>query len=173
MSESNPYRENAAGNSGPWTKERQIKIPEYKQQIVDLIASGLFISEICLQLDIGIGSIRRWRTEDKEFSEAYTDAESSVTDTIEKQAVRRARDGILSPVISKGQVVLIKNEETGITEPLMQRQYSDALTMFLLKGRRREIYGDKKEIDAKVGIDVIGAKTSLEAKFAAASIVTD
>lgn len=162
-----PYRESASGNSGGWTAERLAKIPEYKAQIVELIADGLFLSEICLQLGFTQKAVRKWRTEDKEFDELYTDAESTVTDTLEKEAVRRARNGVLEPVISQGKVVLDQDNK-----PLMIRRYSDGLMQFLLKGRRREVYGDKREVDAKVGIDVVGAKSSLEAKFAAATAVT-
>jgi transposase-like protein len=136
-------------------------------QIIEGILNEMFLSEICMTLDISQGVVRKWRREDKAFDEAYTDAEASVTDTLEKEAIRRARNGVLEPVISKGQLVMVKDTETGELKPLQQRRYSDNLLQFLLKGRRREVYGDKREVDATVGIDVVGAKAALEAKFAA------
>lgn len=164
------FKENAVGGPGRWTDARLAKIPEYKAQIVELISSGLFLSEVCQQLDIKPPTVRTWRTTDKEFDEAYTDAEAQITDSLEKEAVRRAKNGVLEPVVSGGRVVMVKNETTGIEEPLMIRKYSDGLMQFLLKGRRRDVYGDKREVDAKVGIDVVGAKSSLEAKFIAATV---
>ena len=168
MVETSPFSDRAKGNSGGWSPERQARIPEYKREIVELTASGMFLSEICTQLDIYPATIRKWRVEDKEFAEAFSDAESEVTDTLEKEAIRRARNGVLEPVISQGKVVM-----TDEGRPLQIRRYSDSLMMFLLKGRRRETYGDKREVDAKVGIDVVGAKSSLEAKFAAAAAVAE
>jgi transposase-like protein len=156
------YREAALGNAGGWSAERLALIPQYKARIVELIASELFLSEICLELDISPGAVRIWRQQDKSFDEAYTDAEASVTDSLEKEAIRRAKNGVLEPVISQGKVVMEGSE------PLMVRRYSDSLMQFLLRGRRRDVYGDKREVDAKVGIDMTGAKDSLATKFAAA-----
>ena len=166
--EFNSFSDRAKGNSGGWTPERQRRVPEYKQQIIEMTASGMFLSEISTQLDIYPKTIRKWRTEDKEFAEAFSDAEAEVTDTLEKEGIRRARDGVLEPVISQGKVVM-----TDEGRPLQLRRYSDSLMMFLLKGRRRETYGDKREVDAKVGIDMVGAKDSLAAKFAAAAAVVE
>lgn len=163
MSGQTPQATNAIGNSGGWGQERLSQIPKYKQQIVELIASGLFLSEICQQLSITPNTVRNWRAADKSFDEAYTDAESEVDDGLEKEAMRRAKNGVLEPVVSKGQLVIDQNGE-----PLMMRRYSDGLLMFLLKGRRAKIYGDKREITAQVGVDVVGAKSTLESKFAAA-----
>lgn len=168
MSDSGTYVESAKGGPGGWGPERLSKIPEYKLQIVELIASGLFISEICQQIGITPPTVRKWRAEDKEFDEAYSDAEAQVTDTLEKEAIRRARNGVLEPVVSGGKVVM---DPANPGEILQVRRYSDGLMQFLLKGRRREVYGDKREISAQVGIDVVGAKSSLEAKFAAAAAV--
>lgn len=165
-----PFREGAIGNSGGWTEERLRMIPSYKMQIVEGILNEMFLSEICMTLDVTQATVRKWRREDKEFDEAYTDAEASVTDTLEKEAIRRARNGVLEPVVSKGQLVMVKDAETGDLKPLQMRRYSDSLLQFLLKGRRKEVYGDKREIEATVGVDVAGSKAALEAKFAALGV---
>jgi hypothetical protein len=89
-------------------------------------------------------------------------------DTMEKEAIRRAKHGVLEPVVSKGEVVFWTNPETGNKEMLQQRKYSDGLMMFILRGRRRDIYGEKREIDATHKFDVTGAKSELERKFASA-----
>ena len=163
----NPFIKNSLNNTGTWTEERLRKIPMYKEQICILISDGLFLSEICQQLDMMPNTVRRWRHEDKTFDESYTDAESSVTDTLEKEAIRRARNGILEPMVSAGKLVMNKDGEI-----LQTRKYSDSLMQFLLKGRRKEVYGDKREIEGNIGIDVVGAKSNLESKFAAAVAVS-
>jgi hypothetical protein len=139
----------------------------YKQAIVEGIAGELFVSEICQHFDppLSLSTVRSWRLQDKEFDEACSDAESSVTDTLERSAIRRARDGVLEPVVSGGKLVM-DPEDPG--RPLMQRRYSDSLLWNLLRSRRREVYGDKQQIDANVQFDSTGAKDSIKAKFAAA-----
>ncbi len=51
--------------------------------------------------------------------------------------MRRAKDGVAEPVFYQGQVV-------GET-----RRYSDTLAMFILKSKRREVWGERREIDFK------------------------
>ena len=50
--------------------------------------------------------------------------------------MRRAKDGVVEPIFYQGQIV---GEN---------RRYSDVLAMFILKSKRREIWGEKKEITA-------------------------
>ena len=51
--------------------------------------------------------------------------------------MRRAKDGVPEPVFYQGQVV-------GET-----RRFSDTLAMFILKSKRREVWGERREIDFK------------------------
>ena len=51
--------------------------------------------------------------------------------------MRRAKDGVEEPVYYRGAVV-------GET-----RRYSDTLAMFILKSKRREIWGERTQIDMK------------------------
>ena len=145
--------------------ERRAEIPRLKQQICELAAAGLFRSEIGQQLDIGTRTIRSWCESDPDFEADLKDAEEAWMDQVEKSAVQRAKDGFLEVVVSKGEVVM--DPRTG--DPLMQRRFSDGLMMFVLKGRRRDVYGDKQEIDQKMTIDITGAKDALNAKFLALS----
>lgn len=159
-----PFRENALGNPGGWTEERLRKIPMYKEQIVELVRSGLFLSEISQQLEIMPKTIRGWRKQDVEFDQAYSDAEDSYIDSVEKEAVRRAKYGVLEPVISQGRVVM---DPSNPGQPLYIRKYSDPLMMFILKGRRRDVYGDKREVEQTNKFDFTGAKDELARRIAA------
>lgn len=159
------FTEPALGNSGGWTAERQARIPQYKQDIVDGFKEGLFASEIADQLEITTALIRKWRAEDKEFDLACADASEAYMDGTEKEAIRRARYGVLEPVISQGRVVMDPEDPT---KPLMQRKFSDSLMMFILKGRRREVYGDQSKVTADVTLDTTGAKDALARKLGAA-----
>lgn len=84
--------------------------------------------------NIARSTVYDWRDRDPDFRKAWDDAEASGTDLLEQEAWRRAHDGNTKPVFHKGEVV-------GHV-----REYSDPLTMFLLKGRRPEKYNDRKEL---------------------------
>lgn len=159
-----PYRESALGNSGGWSEARIRRIPEYKRQIVEMTQRGMFLSEISQSLDIAQSTIRRWREQDAEFGQQFEDALSAYMDTVEKEAVRRAVEGIMEPVVSQGRVVM---DPQAPGQPLRVRKYSDSLMMFILRGRRRDVYGDKREVDQKTTIDVTGAKDELARKLSA------
>lgn len=152
---------------GPWTQERIDSIPEYKRAIVKGIRDGLWISEISEQIRVGTGTIADWRQQDTEFGDLYREAESAFVDTLEREAIRRAMHGVADVVISGGKVVMdprTLTDEDG-PKPLLRRTYSDGLMMFVLKGRRRDVYGDKLETDNTHKINVDGAREQLAAKL--------
>jgi hypothetical protein len=160
--ESEQYGEPGTGNSGGWTKKRKALIPEYKQEICRMLSEGMFPGEIAETLDISVELIRRWRAADTEFDNAYEDAYERATDTIEKEAIRRARDGVLDYIVAGGRIVM---DPADATKPLMRRVYSDDLLKFVLKGRRRSVYGDQPVVQQTVVMDADGVRSELERKF--------
>jgi hypothetical protein len=54
--------------------------------------------------------------------------------------LRRAKDGVPEPVFYQGQVV-------GET-----RRFSDTLAMFILKSKRRDVWGEKQQLDVSANI---------------------
>jgi hypothetical protein len=66
-------------------------------------------------------------------SEAWDDAVEVGTQRLEDEAIRRATEGWEEPVYQRGELV-------GHV-----RRYSDALLMFLLRGRRPEVYGERRQ----------------------------
>lgn len=80
------------------------------------------------------------RNADDDFRQAWDDAMEDSIDTMEEEARRRAVDGVEEPVFGKdGEIVGYK------------QRYSDTLLTFLLKGRRRNVFGDKQEITGAGG----------------------
>lgn len=74
-----------------------------------------------------------------DFAKAWDEAKAIGADTLEDEAVRRARDGWDEPVFYKG-------EETGTV-----RKFSDTLLIFLLKGAKPDTYRERHEVTGKDG----------------------
>lgn len=154
---------------GHWTAERRARIPQYKNQIVEMIRQGLWISEISDQIQVSTGAIATWRQQDRDFDTRYREAEEAAIDVLEREAHRRAMHGVADIVVAAGKVVMdprTLNDPDG-AKPLMRRTYSDGLMMFILKGRRREVYGDRVETDNKHSINFSDARARLEQKLRA------
>jgi hypothetical protein len=77
-----------------------------------------------------------WRTSDPVFDEAYSLAMSEAADALETEARRRAVEGVEEERFDKDGNVIVR-----------RRLYSDSMLMFLLKGRKREVFGDKSQLE--------------------------
>ncbi len=74
-----------------------------------------------------------WISKDKEYQQAFAEAEVAATDALIQEARRRAIQGVEEPVFYKGELV-----ET-------IRKYSDTLLIFLIKGALPEVYRERYE----------------------------
>jgi hypothetical protein len=90
------------------------------------------------------------------FAEDEECARELTTDLLEEEAIRRAKDGIDKPVYYKGELV-----DT-------MKEYSDSLLQFLLKGRRRQVYGDKTEHLGNSALQISLRDVAAEAGIASA-----
>ena len=80
--------------------------------------------------DVNFSIIYAHRRENPAFKAAFDEALAMAVESLEGEAFRRALDGTLKPVYQGG-------EQVGTI-----REYSDTLLIFLLKGRKKEVYGD-------------------------------
>jgi hypothetical protein len=132
---------------------------------------------------VGIDRVTAWRRRqaDPEFDAAVEDAIEKGIDTAEAEAYRRAVVGWQEPVVDKGRlawryrrVVGEGGEErfepvlddSGQPVPLTVPKRSDALLQFVLKGRRRTVYGDKQEITGAGGGPLQIDETARSARIA-------
>ena len=76
-----------------------------------------------------------WRSDDEIFAKDWNDAVEAGVDCLEDEAMRRAVKGVEEPVFGKED---IKGYVT---------KYSDPLLIFLMKGRRRKVYGEAKTVE--------------------------
>jgi hypothetical protein len=117
---------------------------------------------------VGIDRVTAWRRRqaDPEFAAAVDDAIEKGIDTAESEAYRRGVIGWQEPVVDKGhlayRMVRVVGEGgevrfepvldgSGQPVPLTIPKRSDALLQFVLKGKRRQVYGDKQEITGAGG----------------------
>lgn len=90
----------------------------------------------CFAAGIDRRTAYRVRERDAEWAADWTDALETAADSLEQEAIRRGRDGVLKYVISMGKMVIDQN--TG--DPLQVREYSDKMLELTLKGSRPSKY---------------------------------
>ena len=78
-----------------------------------------------------------WREQNPEFKKAWDNALVISTDIVELAARQRAIHGVSRFQVSAGKVVMHNDQ------PVMITEYSDRLLEVILKGRRRDVYGDQ------------------------------
>jgi len=79
-----------------------------------------------------------WLKADPEYTERFRAAEQAVADSLEAEAIRRAREGVEKGVWHQGELVG------------HERQFSDTLLIFLLKGHKPDKFKDRHQVTAEV-----------------------
>lgn len=117
---------------------------------------------------VGVDRSTAWRARqaDEAFAEAWDDAMEEGIDRAEQEAFRRAVVGFEEPVIDKGRLAYryeryldddgaehyrLLLDEHGQPIPLTVRKHSDALLGLVLKGRRKSVYAERKELTGADG----------------------
>lgn len=93
------------------------------------------VKEACAAVGVGRSTVYDRRLRDTEFAIAWVEAEDQSHDTLEREAWRRAAEGVEEPVFQGG-------KQVGAI-----RKYSDTLLIFLLKARRPEKYRDNHRVE--------------------------
>lgn len=93
------------------------------------------VMRACKETKIGRSTVYEWRQADEAFALAWADIEEATTEAMEREAYRRAVEGVTKPLVSAGKLV---------TEV---QEYSDTLLIFMLKSRRPEKYRDNFKIE--------------------------
>src|SRR5829696_4601355 len=103
----------------------------WKPTFLEFLRATANVSASARGVGISKQAAYKAREKDEEFREAWEDALDEATDALEAEARRRALEGVREPVFYQG-------KEVGYIP-----RYSDTLLIFLIKGRRREVFGDK------------------------------
>ncbi|MGH7114212.1 MAG: hypothetical protein ACREE9_06930 [Stellaceae bacterium] len=108
------------------SRERQVKFLEA------LISEGT-AAAAAESLGSNKARMHEARTSDPMFAAEWDKAEQATTDRLEREAWRRAIEGVQEPLVSDGRVVRDDNER-----PISIKRHSDALLIALLQARRPE-----------------------------------
>ncbi len=114
------------------TKSTRIK--KWHPKFLAALAKSGIIGDACKAAGINRGTFYDHRDKDPEFAKAAADAIEASIETLEKEARRRALQGTNKPVFHQGR-------ECGKI-----KEYSDTLTIFLLKAQRPEIYRERYDL---------------------------
>lgn len=108
---------------------------ERKKAFLEAFAEHLFVETTCRKIKVAKSTIYKYRKEDAAFAEEWDEIDDAITAEIEKEAHRRAVEGVEKPIYQGGKKV-------GSV-----KQYSDRLLEMLLKARRPEKYRERLSID--------------------------
>ena len=124
------------------------------------------IAHACKAVDIERSTAYRAREADEGFAQAWDEAQEDGIDRAEQEAFRRGVVGFEEPVIDKGRLAYryeryldddgaehyrLMLDEHGQPIPLTVRKHSDALLGLVLKGRRKSVYAERKELTGADG----------------------
>jgi hypothetical protein len=108
------------------------------------------------------GTVYEWCESDPAFADAWDAAKEAFADLLEREARRRAVDGVEEYVLHHGKV--LRDPETG--EYLKRRTYSDRLMELMLRAKRPAEYRDRTSTELS-GPD--GAPLSIHSRVAGMS----
>lgn len=104
---------------------------DWHQTFIEGFEDSGLVNEACRLAGIGRATAYRHRQADEDFALAWHDAEEKLVDQMEREAYRRAAEGVDEPIFYKGQ------------EIATVKKYSDTLLIFLLKARKPEVFREQ------------------------------
>jgi len=132
-----------------------VRTSHVRRTFLKMLSEGYSVQGACLELNVSRSNMYKWYREDEKFRKEWDEAVEASIDLMEQEAFRRAVKGTREPVVSAGQVVTY------------QRRYSDGLLQFLMKSRRKHVYGDVSQVDLNANVSFTGAAERLATKLAA------
>lgn len=124
---------------------RQISAAKKKKRYLERLAqTGQKTKAAAYAGWTSLHTVRAIARKDPKFAALEQEAIEIAADRLEDEAYRRAHDGVKKPVFQKGELM------AEITE------YSDPLTMFLLRGLRPDKYRDRSKTEHDVNVRVTG-----------------
>ena len=133
---------------------KTIRTAKNRRNFIAALADSGNVTLACEAAHLSRAAVYQWREDDSSFAAEWDAALERGLDSLEDELMRRAKDGTLRPVYQGGELV-------GHV-----REYSDTLGIFLLKSRRRYIYGERREIEHSGSLEHRIAQMSPEQRLA-------
>ena len=114
-------------------------LPAWALHFIPALREAGIVSRAAEKAGVSPQAVTALRNRSAEFDEMVMEALEYAVDGLEHEAMRRAQKGVSEAIYYQGEIVGVR------------QTYSDGLLQFLLKGRRREVYGDKQEITGADG----------------------
>jgi len=124
----------------PKTAEIYKSYPKWGEKFFESYRIHKVQNTACTAINIHPNTLRRYKRGCKEFRSACDDIYNELTDTLERSALSRAVHGVDEVCLHEGQPIWITDPITKEKGFLTKKKYETSLTIFMLKGRRREIY---------------------------------
>lgn len=139
---------------------------DWKAVFLAALAELPVVVHACKAAGVNRSTAWRAREADPEFARAWDDAMEEGIDRAEQEAFRRAVAGYEEPVVYQGRLSYLYEryvddegkeqfrpllDVNGQPVPLTVRKHSDALLALILKGRRKAVYAERKELTGADG----------------------
>lgn len=121
------------------TKSGSKRLPEQYDVFFKVLSETANASKACIAANLSRDHVYDIKRNDKAFAKRWEDAMELGWLVMEEEAQRRAFEGTEKPVYKGGLLVDVV------------RECSDTLAMFLLRGRNRKVFGDRKEVTVNNG----------------------
>jgi hypothetical protein len=139
-----PKKKTARGASGARKKgapvPRQRSKPDWAERFLGCVAETANIKAACKLVKVGRRTVYHRKKADPVFAQDLAEALEDAADRLEREAWRRAVEGVERPVFGSG------GKGVGTVEVGTVREYSDTLLIFLLKAHRPEKFRDRHEV---------------------------
>lgn len=112
----------------PKKRTRGRKTRDWRPAFLAALADAGLVKEACEVAGVHRSTVYEERQRNETFALAWHDVEEETTERMEREAIRRAAEGVERPVFQGGKHV-------GSI-----REFSDTLLIFMLKARRPEVY---------------------------------
>ena len=123
------------------TSARTNRTPKRQAAFLAELAVRGNVTDAALAAGVPRQTVYDWRTGDEAFAAAWDAALDEAADAMEREAWRRAIEGVDEPVFGS----LGNNQGSG--EIGAVRKYSDTLLIFLMKGANPGKYRDRQQIE--------------------------
>ncbi len=141
------------------------KRPRWTKAFLSALAQLGIVGYACTAAEIDRKTAYNFRNADETFAADWEQALEDSADLLEQEARRRAEQGvqrlkfhngaaIMVQALSPEGIPLVNDKNEPIMVPYIEHEYSDTLTIFLLKGIRPEKYRERADVRHSGKVDI-------------------